>query len=311
MQTWQLDPAACERLWRRSRADRWHVPQEAFATALLRSVQKAFTEKPDAATLDRYLASLHLEDLALACACASGDGGAWDHFIREYRPTLYRAADAIDPSGGARELADSLYGELFGLTEREGQRRSHFDYFHGRSSLATWLRAVLAQRHVDRIRGMRRFEPLPAEAEPGASGGAAEPAEADRTRYLELISRTLSRVVTALAPRDQIRLACYYGQQLSLAQIGSAIGEHEATVSRNLTRLRKQIRSDVERALREREGLSDAEVSECFHAVVEDPGTLDVSDLLGPTEEPNGRVAAARKDGRQPRSKERAEGARV
>jgi len=101
----------------------------------------------------------------LACACADGLEAAWDHFIREYRPTLYRAADAIDPTGGARDLADSLYAELFGLSERDGQRRSHLRYYHGRSSLGTWLRAVLSQRHVDRIRAGTRMEPLPDEGE--------------------------------------------------------------------------------------------------------------------------------------------------
>ena len=101
-------------------------------------------------------------DLALACACAEGSDAAWDHFVREYRPVLYRSADAIDPSGGARELADSIYADLFGLKERDGERRSLFRYFHGRSSLATWLRAVLAQRQVDRVRATRRLTPLDA-----------------------------------------------------------------------------------------------------------------------------------------------------
>ena len=78
----------------------------------------------------------------------------------EYRPVLYRSADAIDPGGGARELADSIYADLFGLQERDGERRSLFRYFHGRSSLATWLRAVLAQRQVDRVRATRRLTPL-------------------------------------------------------------------------------------------------------------------------------------------------------
>ena len=114
------------------------MPLERFAEALERSAERG-------ANLDK----LHLEDLALACGCAVGDEGAWEHFIREQRPTLYRAADALDPGGGARELADSIYGELF--------ERSLFRYFHGRSSLATWLRAVLAQRHVDRLRAGRRL----------------------------------------------------------------------------------------------------------------------------------------------------------
>ncbi len=130
---------------------------------------------PTPRELSRYLSSLHLEDLALACACALGDGAAWDHFVLEMRPALYRAADALDRSGAARELADSLYADLYGLDQRGGARQSLLRYFHGRSSLATWLRAVLAQRHVDRVRVDRRTEPLPEELAGRASPAAADP----------------------------------------------------------------------------------------------------------------------------------------
>src|SRR4029079_14180055 len=98
---------------------------------------------------------------ALARPWAEGTEPAWDRFVRDYRPVLYRAADALDPSGGARELADSLYGDLYGVQVRGSDRRSLFRYFQGRSSLATWLRAVLAQRYVDRLRAGRRLTPLP------------------------------------------------------------------------------------------------------------------------------------------------------
>src|SRR5258708_11794853 len=111
------------------------------------SIAHAFRDRePSRRELATFLESLRLEDLTLAIACAQGHEEAWDHFIREHRPVLYRAADAIDPTGGARELADALYGDLYGLDERGTGRRSLFRYYHGRSSLATWLRAVLAPR---------------------------------------------------------------------------------------------------------------------------------------------------------------------
>ena len=56
-------------------------------------------------------------------------------------------------------LADSRYADLYGVEQRDGERQSLFRFFHGRSSLATWLRAVLAQRHVDRVRVEQRTEP--------------------------------------------------------------------------------------------------------------------------------------------------------
>jgi len=68
-----------------------------FAEALESSAERA-RAGPEAGALERYLGALHLEDLALACACAAGDESAWEHFILEQRPFLYRAANALDPA---------------------------------------------------------------------------------------------------------------------------------------------------------------------------------------------------------------------
>ena len=210
-----------------------------------------------------------------------GSESAWEHVIREYRPGLYRAADAIDPSGGSRDLADSLYGELFGLTERDGTRRSHFRYFHGRSSLATWLRAVLAQRHVDRLRSRRTLDPLPDDESPAALPAQTITANPSQARYLSAMRLAIAAAVMALAPRDRLRLTCYYAQDLTLAQIGRVLKEHEATVSRHLTRTRRAIRQSVEHELAAGRRMSEAEVAECFASVLEDPGSLDLTELFG------------------------------
>jgi RNA polymerase sigma-70 factor, ECF subfamily len=277
-----LDRALLTRLHTNARADRWALSVEAFEAPLQASAARGLEGSSDRRRLEKYLEGLHLEDLALACACAEGLDAAWEHVIREYRPALYRAADAIDPSGGGRELADSLWAELFGLTERDGERRSHFRYFHGRSSLATWLRAVLAQRHVDRIRSHRRLEMLPDDESPAALPAPAIAMNPARTRYVAVMRRAVVAVVAALAPRDRLRLTCYYAQDLTLAQIGRALGEHEATVSRHLTRTRRAIRAGVEHELADRERMNEAEIAECFASVLDDSGSLDIADLLEP-----------------------------
>src|SRR5687767_12821374 len=148
-----MDPRRAERLYQKSDAGRWKLPLEVFTNALERSSEKAFAGRSASeGELDRYYDALHLADLALACACAMGREEAWDHFVLEFRPGLYRAADAIDPHGSAREIAESLYAELFGLREKDGIRQSVFRYFHGRSALSTWLRSLVSQRFVDRYR---------------------------------------------------------------------------------------------------------------------------------------------------------------
>jgi len=230
--------------------------------------------------------SPYAADLELANRCAAGDAAAWERFVLEYRPVLYRAADALDPGGGAREVADSLYAELFGVRDGAGERRSLFHYFHGRSSLATWLRAVLAQRFVDRLRAQRRLEPLPDEAHteaPAVDGSTAvdrgEPPDPDRNRYLSLVRQALGRAVARLSDRDRLRLGCYYVQQLTLAETGRLLKEHEATVSRQLARTRGAIRDDVERLLRG-EGLTADQIAACVASVADDPGPLDLKKVI-------------------------------
>jgi RNA polymerase sigma-70 factor (ECF subfamily) len=192
-----------------------------------------------------------------------------------------------------------LYAELYGIRDTEGERLSLFRYFQGRSSLATWLRAVLAQRYVDRIRAERRLEPLrdaqeelPDTAEGHARGTAAAEPDPERPRYLSLIRAALARAVGRLRGTDRLRLGCYYVQELTLAETGRVLKEHEATVSRRLARTRRAIRDDVERELREEAGFNDVQIADCFASVAGDPGPLDLTPLFGargPGEQARGR----------------------
>jgi DNA-directed RNA polymerase specialized sigma24 family protein len=109
---------------------------------------------------------------------------------------------------------------------------------------------------------------------------AAEPPDPNRGRYLALIRRALDRALSRLDARDRLRLACYYAQELTMAQTGRLLREHEATVSRHLARSRRVIRDDVERQLRHDAGLSDAEIERCFECIMEDPGRLDVREMF-------------------------------
>lgn len=218
----------------------------------------------------------HAADLELARRCAAGEPAAWDQFVRDYRPVLYRAADALDPNGGAREIADSLYAELYGVRDGGPERRSLLLSFGGRSSLATWLRAVLCQRFVDRLRVQRRLAPLPVD-DPAESRAPADP---NRARYVHLVGQALGRAVGQLGSKDRLRLSYYYVQDLTLAEIGRLMREHEATVSRQLTRTRRTLRQSVERDLRDQAGLTGPQIEECLASVAEDPGPLDLKPLL-------------------------------
>ena len=279
-----IDAKLLTALHARAQGSKWAISAAVFRDVLERSAAKALAAgaaAPD--RVERYLSSLHLEDLALAAACEAGHETAWDHFVLQFRPILYRAADGIAPGGAARELADAIYGDLFGIQERDGERRSLFRYYHGRSSLATWLRAVLAQRHVDAIRAGRRVTSLDDDVAAVEARAAAIPHDPDQPRFHVVVKLALLRAIGALPDRDRLRLGCYYREDLTLAQIGRMLGEHEATVSRHLTRTRRAIRTEVERLLRAEHGMRTEEIAECFASTIEDPGLLDVRELLDST----------------------------
>ncbi len=298
-----------EWLLAKTQAARWGVTRERFAQALLCSVEHRFGgANPTGAELIAYLESLHAEDLVLACACSDGNEQAWEYFMEKYRQDLYAAARAIigqthtgANEARARELADSIYAELYGLEQGEKRRRSLFEYFHGRSKLSTWLRAVLAQRHVDALRAGQRTESLEEKEEAGIlrSRAADVPADPDRGRYLALLQAALLEALAALSPRDRLRLAYYYVQELTLAQIGRILGEHEATTSRHLDRTRRDLRQQVERALRDGRvsvsgappagKLSDAQIRLCFEYALEE-WPFDLTRALSP-ENPGPKLA--------------------
>ncbi len=252
----------------------WGLGVGAFREALERSAGSRFrgtAGQPARRDIIAYLESLNLPDLALACACGAGNSRAWEEFVSRYRAELYRAGRAIAGESGGRELADSLYAELFGLESREGQRRTLFDYFHGRSKLGTWLRAILSQRYINEIRRTRRTESLDAPVSDDDPRPAIDPAapvnetpDPERRRYLALLQAALSEALVALEARERLRLAYYYIEDLTLAQIGRLLGEHEATVSRKLDRARRDLHQQVDAALRGKKRLSEAQVQLCY-----------------------------------------------
>ena len=298
-------PDACvgiaRRLFKELGADRWQLSFKVFHAALARSARKRFGAPIEASEFEAYVGTLHLQDLALACACLEGSDTAWEEFVAGYRGYLRAASAAIlrcapsEPS--AVELADSLFTDLYGLSGRSDANRSLFRYFHGRSSLKSWLRAVLAQRHVDLIRAGKRFKSLdeePADGEPRRLREPATvelPADPRREQYLERFREALTGALLSLDERDRCRLQLYYGEDRTLAEIGRAIGEHESSVSRNLERVRKELRATVEGLLRAGSaavnggpaptGLDDAQVALCIQYAAEE-ATIDLDKLLNP-----------------------------
>jgi len=217
----------------------------------------------DAAELHR---SLRIEDLALARACARGNELAWACFLRQYRQKLYDAAAAIaKEESAAKELADGLYADLFGVRQgADGHRISKLSSYTGRGSLEGWLRTVLAQEYVNRFRRERRLVSFDEKSEAGEQFEAKPIAVA---RVDSRLDQAVDEALSELPPDERLLLASWYLDGRTLAQIAGMLGVHESTISRRINKTTVSLRKRIIRGLRER-GMNATEAQEAMEVDV-------------------------------------------
>ena len=218
---------------------------ESFAAILCSVAAKCLAPETTQSEARAFLLTLRVEELALARACAAGDNSAWDIFLTRYREKLYHYALRIArEDSAARDLADSLYAELYGTATRDGERISKLASFTGRGSLEGWLRTVLAQEFVNRYRRSKRLISLDEEIEEGSQFVAPEPEPASSVGSCRLESLT-DAALAALPSEDRLILAAYYLDGRPLAEVGRMLGVHESTISRKVEKLAKSLRKKI------------------------------------------------------------------
>lgn len=255
-------------LYQKSRGEEFGLTRQQFDGILQEIARKYLPAEPAQDDVREFCASLRVEELALARACAAGQEHAWEVFLTRYREKLYDIAGYITKeSSAARELADSLYADLYGTTEREGQRISKLASYTGRGSLEGWLRTVMAQEHVNRYRLQRRLVSLDEESEEGAQFATpeAEPVIAVDPR----VEAATDEALTALPAEDRFILASYFLDNRTLAEIARTVGLHESTISRKVDRLAKSLRKQILAGLGRR-GMSRREAQEALDVDVRD-----------------------------------------
>jgi RNA polymerase sigma-70 factor (ECF subfamily) len=269
-----LPQSLLEELWRTAKAAAGGLTCDEFSVALYAVGAKFNYGLPAAAHADDsqkadFLRSLRLEDLALATACVLGHEAAWQRFLNLYRESLTQAAVAITGSNTVgHDLADSLYSELYGLREVEGQRRSPLASYSGRGSLLGWLRTTLAQRHVDHHRRTYRESPLDTLDAP-----APQPQPAPVAAELTGLARAITTTLGGLSAEERYLLSSYFLDRQPLAQIARVLHVHEATISRRLKRLLADLRKRLLHHL-QAGGLSKRAAEE---ALGNDPRDLEIN----------------------------------
>ena len=262
-----------DELWSRSKAAAYGLSKEQLVQTLSDIGEKQNWGAAAGAEADhtqrlQFLNGLRVEELVLARACAAGNEQAWEAFLMQYRETLYGAAYSITKQEAAgRELADSLYADLYGTVEREGVRQSRLNSYTGRGSLAGWLRSVLAQRFVDGYRRSSRQVSL--EDENAERIPAVKEDSTPNLQQIETVSVAIREVFSKLPAEDRMLLALYYMDGRTLMQIARMMGVHESTASRKLSQLTRNLKKGLLKQL-ERGGMSRSAAEEAMQADVRD-----------------------------------------
>lgn len=235
-----------EDLWCRAEGERVGIGKVEFAKVLYAIGEKRNYGLPagacaTAAQIESFYRSLQLRELALAHACALGYDVAWQQFLTQYREPLRQAAVAVTGSASlGQDLADSLYSELFGLTERDGQRRSPLASYSGRGSLMGWLHTTLVQRHIDYHRRTHRETPLEQDDFP-----ATPIVQSPSPETIERLNKALTVTLRSLPPDERFLLAAWFLDQHTLQEISRVVRVHEATVSRKIKRLTSRLHKEL------------------------------------------------------------------
>jgi RNA polymerase sigma-70 factor, ECF subfamily len=252
----------------RAGCDKIGLSREAFAVILCEVAEKQAGGTTSYNEVGNFFIGLRVEELALARACAAGHNAAWEIFLTRYREKLHQAALRITrEDSAARDLADTLYADLYGTNLREGQRVSKLASYTGRGSLEGWLRTVLAQEYVNRYRRTRRLVSLDEESEEGVQFQApeAEPAAPAEPR----LAQATDEAIAALPSEDRMVLSAYYLDGRTLAEIARLLGVHESTISRKLDKLAKTLRKQILAGMARR-GMSRRQAEEALEVDVRD-----------------------------------------
>jgi RNA polymerase sigma-70 factor (ECF subfamily) len=253
-------------LYEKSGGERYGLTLQAFGVVLEQVAVKYVPQATQQQRLE-FWRDLKLEELALARACAAGHDAAWQAFLTRFREKLYDIARGITKEdSSARDLADSLYADLYGTSERDGCRVSRLNFYMGRGSLEGWLRTVLAQEFVNRYRKTKRLVSLEEQAEEGVQFSAAAPSSPTSPLDSRL-GAALDEALGQLADEDRLVLASYYLDDRTLTEIGRVVGVHESTISRRLEKLLKTLRKQVLAGLVSR-GMNRGQAEEALEADV-------------------------------------------
>jgi RNA polymerase sigma factor (sigma-70 family) len=174
-------------------------------------------------------------DLELAKACCRGDEDAWREFRERYFSYIRDFAKRFVHERAAADVADQVIADLW--------QRSRLAQYDGRSTLKTWLGAVVAHAAINAGKVERRTTTLTPRMWERASMTTGAAADAESGRAFTLL---VERAIEELTPDSKLLLLLYYEQGLTLDEMANVVGGSKATLSRRLSGVRSALRDAID-----------------------------------------------------------------
>jgi RNA polymerase sigma-70 factor (ECF subfamily) len=201
-----------------------------------------------AVALTAALASVHIEDLALAYACGRRDARAIAIVESTFLPKVARYIAHTGASDAMVSEAEQLLRVR--LFVGQGGSAPEIMSYTGRGALGAWLRVVA----VRIVRGLQRTQRRFAAWTPGEAAAADKaPADPERQyikkRYARAIDAVLARVLENLPAKERSILSLHFLDGLSTDAIGKLFHVDGSTIRRHVAKIRQGIMTQARREL--------------------------------------------------------------
>lgn len=238
------------------------LPSADFARAL---ATRCAPDQPPLAAL----ASLHVADVYLAAACASGDPAALAAFDRAFISTtpLLLAKVSTNPEFIAE--AQQLLRRRLMVGEGGPPRVATYA---GTGPLAGWFRAT-AMRLALNLRRAERVRPLEVELSESLTPHANHlESELLRSRHQAEFQSALRNALAGLDPEEKLLLRWHFLEALPLGRIAELQGVSKSTVSRWVSAARDKVLAATRAELKLRLDVQSHELSTLVRVLFEDAG---------------------------------------
>ncbi|WNG41569.1 RNA polymerase subunit sigma-70 [Archangium violaceum] len=192
-------------------------------------------------------ATLFLDDLVLALACADGLARAQRELDRRASERIAQSARRVDPSAAfAEEVRQAVRERL--LLGSEGGTPRILEY-SGRGPLAAWVGVVAMRLALNLRRGVQPLS-LDERLVTGLSVPSPDPELAlIKSEYREAFQRAFRAALATLEDTEVNVLRLHFSKGLNIDDIGRTYGVHRATVARWIARARERLLVGIRRQL--------------------------------------------------------------